>query len=55
MRRFRDLRADKSGATAVEYGIILAVIFLAMLAALQGVAGESTGMWNNVSQKVTGR
>ncbi len=55
MRRFKDLLADKRGATAVEYGLILALIFLAMVASLHGVAGESTKMWNNVSEKVSGR
>jgi pilus assembly protein Flp/PilA len=55
MRRFKDLLADKRGATAIEYGLILALIFLAMMAALQGVATQSTKMWNNVSEKVTGR
>lgn len=40
------------GATAVEYGLILAMIVLAMLAALNHVANKTIGMWNNVSTKV---
>lgn len=40
------------GATAVEYGLILAMIVLAMLAALQSVATKTTGMWNNVSAEI---
>jgi pilus assembly protein Flp/PilA len=55
MRRLQDLVKDTGGATAVEYGLILALIFLAMVAALQGVATENNKMWNNVSEKVTGR
>jgi pilus assembly protein Flp/PilA len=55
MLRLIDLIKDKKGATAVEYGLILALIFLAMIAALQGVAGENIKMWNNVSEKVSGR
>lgn len=55
MRRLEQLIEDKRGATAVEYGLILALIFLAMVASLQGVAGESIEMWNNVSEKVSGR
>lgn len=55
MRRLVDLVKDSRGATAVEYGLILALIFLAMVAALQGVATENTKMWNNVSNKVSGR
>lgn len=40
------------GATAVEYGLILALICLAMIAALSNVANKTTGMWNNVSTEV---
>lgn len=44
-------RADR-GATAVEYGLIVALIVLAMVGAL-GVFGRTTSsMWNNVSQQV---
>ena len=42
---------DEHGATAVEYGLILAMVVLAMLVALSGVASESTNMWGNVSSK----
>ncbi len=55
MRRLKDLVKDTRGATAVEYGLILALIFFAMIAALQGVATQNTKMWNNVSEKVSGR
>ncbi|MBH1992360.1 MAG: Flp family type IVb pilin [Sphingomonadaceae bacterium] len=41
------------GATAVEYGLIIAMIVLAMIAALTNVANKTTGMWNNVSDEVT--
>jgi pilus assembly protein Flp/PilA len=40
------------GATAVEYGLIIAMIVIAMIAALTNVANKTTGMWNNVSTKV---
>jgi pilus assembly protein Flp/PilA len=42
---------DEHGATAVEYGLILAMIVIAMIGALSGVAGESTKMWGDVSAK----
>jgi len=35
----------------VEYGLICALIVIAMIAALQGVATATTTMWNNVSEK----
>ncbi len=47
--RFRD---DKRGATAVEYGLIAALIMVAIVASVQGVATKTTGMWNNVSTTV---
>lgn len=51
-RRVRALANDTRGATAVEYGLILAMIVLAMTAALRGVANANTGMWDHVSREV---
>lgn len=41
------------GATAVEYGLILALIVIVMVVALKGVAGTTITMWNDVSSKVS--
>ncbi len=49
---FRHLLRDARGATAVEYGLILAMIVLAMFGALQSVGGQTGSMWNNISAKV---
>lgn len=46
---FRNVR----GATAVEYGLILALIVVVMIVALKGVAGTTVTMWNDVSSKVS--
>jgi pilus assembly protein Flp/PilA len=46
------LAAARRGATAVEYGLIAALVVITMIAALQGVANTTVGMWNNVSTKV---
>jgi pilus assembly protein Flp/PilA len=46
------LQQCQRGATAVEYGLILALVCLAMIAALSNVANKTTGMWNNVSTQV---
>jgi len=51
--RFSKLRRDERGATAVEYGLIISMIVLAMVGALQGVAGTTANMWNNVSNTVS--
>jgi pilus assembly protein Flp/PilA len=51
-RAGRRLFVDRRGATAVEYGLIVALIVLAMVGALGSVADTTTTMWNNVSTKV---
>ena len=50
---WKALRDDISGATAVEYGLILALLFLAMVGAVEGVGTEITSTWNDVSSKVS--
>ncbi|MES2986418.1 MAG: Flp family type IVb pilin [Pseudomonadota bacterium] len=46
------LIGDRRAATAVEYGLILSLVVLALLAGLQAL-GSSTGMlWGNISTKV---
>lgn len=47
------LGADKKGATVVEYGLIIALIIIAIVGAVNGVATTTTDMWNNVSSVVT--
>jgi pilus assembly protein Flp/PilA len=53
MRRLLRIIKDQQGATAVEYGLILALIFLAMVGALTTVASTTTNMWNHVATEVT--
>ena len=52
MRLVSDLRRDRKGATAVEYGFILALIVIAIMAAVIELGATTTGMWTNVSTKV---
>ncbi len=47
------LLRDRRGATAVEYGFILALIVLAMIGALTDVGNVTSSMWNNINTKVT--
>ncbi|KGB51803.1 hypothetical protein FG91_03851 [Sphingopyxis sp. LC81] len=49
MRNFYRLMRSTRAATAVEYGLILALIFLAAVVAVGNVANSTVGMWNNVS------
>ncbi|MBL4897582.1 MAG: Flp family type IVb pilin [Erythrobacter sp.] len=48
----KDLGRDTRGATAVEYGLILALIFLAMVGAVQTFGQEVIGMWNSISDTI---
>ena len=49
----RQTLRDESGATAVEYGLIVALIFLAIAGAVAGMANENTKTWNKVSDEMT--
>ena len=44
----------EQGATAVEYGLIVSLVVIAMIAALGNVASSTTNMWNDVSNQVVG-
>lgn len=49
----RALLRDRKAATAVEYGLILALIVLAMFVSLKGFADTAIGIWNMVAGRVT--
>lgn len=44
---------DESGATAIEYGLIVSLIVIALIGAFNTFANESIGMWEDVTNKVT--
>lgn len=44
---------DNSGATAVEYGLIISLIVLAMVGALNTVADTTIDMWGTVETTTT--
>jgi pilus assembly protein Flp/PilA len=48
----RNLYRSAAGATAVEYGLILALICIACLSAIAGLADTTIGMWNDVASNV---
>jgi pilus assembly protein Flp/PilA len=52
-RRFLSRFArDESGATAIEYGMILGLMFLVILGALQAFGGTGSGIFNTAMDKV---
>lgn len=40
------------GATAVEYGLIVSLIVVAVIGSIGNFAGETQAMWNKVSNSV---
>ena len=49
MRNFYNLIRDSKGATAIEYGLIAALIAVAAIAAMQGVGSKLGTTFNTVS------
>lgn len=47
------LSADQRGATAIEYGLIAALIVLAMMTGLSSLGGGSGGMWGDLETEVS--
>ncbi len=47
----KELVDDTSGATAIEYGLIIALIAIAIIASVQNVAGTTVAMWNMVTNR----
>ena len=46
-RSFARFLRDESGATAIEYGLIISLIFLAIVTALTAFGNTSSGVFNN--------
>ncbi|MFZ5616773.1 MAG: Flp family type IVb pilin [Pseudomonadota bacterium] len=44
---------DESGATAIEYGLIVSLIFLAIVAAVNDFAGKSNDMYSDIQSALT--
>ncbi len=54
LKIFKDFAQDESGATAIEYGLIAALISVAAIAAMTSVGGELTNIFNFISGKLSG-
>ncbi len=51
---FSRLWTDEGGATAVEYGLIVACITLAILGGMQFFANNEVAMYNHISTTIVG-
>lgn len=49
MRVFLEFLEDESGATAIEYGLIAALVSVAAIGALQAMGGSLNTMFTTVS------
>ena len=49
---WRKLIADQCGATAIEYGLIVAMIAIAIITSLEALGGGSNGMWTTISSQI---
>jgi len=52
MSKFLTLIKNSKGATAIEYGLIAALIAVAAIAAMQGIGNKLGTTFNNVSNKL---
>ncbi len=48
----RKLRADRRGATAIEYGLIITLIVVAMIGGLTVLGGGTNGMWTKINTAI---
>lgn len=54
MAKFVKLLKNEKGATAIEYGLIAALIAVAAIGAMQGVGNSLNNTFNNVANHLNG-
>ena len=52
MKLFRKLLKNEKGATAIEYGLIAALVAIAAITAMRSVGGSVTNTFNKVSTEL---
>ncbi|PZQ59330.1 MAG: Flp family type IVb pilin [Sphingomonas taxi] len=52
MQKIRSFLKNSKGATAIEYGLIAALIAVAAIAAMKGLGNQLTNTFSNVSSKM---
>ena len=48
----RKLRANQRGATAIEYGLLAALIAVAAIGGMQTLGGGVGGMWGKINTEI---
>jgi pilus assembly protein Flp/PilA len=54
MQKIRKMFADKKGATAIEYGLIAALIAVAAIAAMQGLGTQLRSTFDTTATALEG-
>ncbi|MDO6413586.1 Flp family type IVb pilin [Sphingomonas sp. BIUV-7] len=44
---------DARGATAIEYGLIVSLVVIAIVAGISSVGGATGNLWGNMANKVS--
>ncbi len=52
LKRFKQFCGDESGATAIEYGLIAALISVAIIGAVTSVGDSLTNIFDTVSNEL---
>lgn len=55
MKKFVKMIKDTKGATAIEYGLIAALIAVAAISAMQGLGSQLTTTFGEVSTKMANK
>ena len=54
MKFIKKIRRNEEGATAIEYGLIAALIAVAAVSAMQGLGGQLKNTFNTTSSAMAG-
>jgi len=52
IKLIRRLAKNRRGGTAIEYGLIAALVVITMIAAFMQVADSTIGLWSNTNTKM---
>lgn len=51
--KLKNLSKDTRGATAMEYGLIIALMVIGIIAGVSNFSGATTNMYNVITNKIT--
>lgn len=52
LRRMRSFWRDRRGATAIEYGLIMTLVVVAIIASITALGSTTSDLWNGISANV---